>query len=86
MSLRTDAELQLAYADQLDALDAAKQAHRADPSDETRTELARIKGEIREFRQHWREIRAFLAPPTGPGDATVTPDVITAKTTTRKVG
>jgi hypothetical protein len=37
------------------------------------------KNKMREWRQHWREIRAAFAPPPAEGDAVATPETLSTK-------
>lgn len=80
---RDELDLHREHLDLTDALAAAKQAHRTNPTDDTRTDLASAKAAIREFREHWRTIRAAFAPTPGEGDAVAEPATVQAATKVR---
>jgi hypothetical protein len=80
---REELDLHRQELDLLDALTAAKEAHRAKPSDDTRAALNEAKQAIRAFRAEWRSIRdAFAGKPTD-GDGVAQPTTIKADTKVR---
>jgi hypothetical protein len=66
---RDELDLEREHLDLLDALDAAKQAHRAKPTDKTKAALLQAKTDIQTFRGHWRTVRAAFNPTPGTGVA-----------------
>ncbi len=78
---REEMALHAHHLDLEDALRAAKEAHRSNPTDETKAELNAVKQAIRGFRYEWRLIREFFTATPSDGDAVAQPAVI--KTTTK---
>ena len=80
---REELDLHAQELDLIDALTAAKEAHRADPTDTTRAKLAEAKHAIRAFREDWRSIRDAFAPTPADGDAVAQPTTVHAATKVR---
>lgn len=77
---REELALETEHLDLLEALTAAKAAHRSAPSDDTRAALHEAKQAIAAFRAHWRGVRDEFAAPPADGDAAATPTTIKTKT------
>ncbi len=80
---RDEIALESEHLDLLEALTAAKEAHRAAPSDETRAALADAKSAVVAFRAEWRGIRDAFKGAPADGDAVAQPAVIKAATKVR---
>ncbi len=73
---RDEIALESEHLDLLEALTAAKEAHRTAPSDETRAALADAKSAIRAFREQWRGIRTAFKTAPAEGDGIAEPATI----------
>lgn len=76
---REELALETEHLDLLDALAAAKEAHRTKPTDKTKAALDDAKAAIGAFRLKWRTVREAFKPPPGPGDGVATPATVKGK-------
>jgi hypothetical protein len=82
---RDEIALESEHLDLLEALTAAKEAHRDQPTDATRAALADAKSAIRAFREQWRSIRAAFAGAPAEGDGIATPATVATSVKIPKV-
>lgn len=76
---REEIALETEHLDLLDALAAAKEAHRSSPTDATAAALNAAKQTLFEFRQKWRGIREAFAVAPAEGDGVARPATIVRK-------